>query len=131
MAGVVFADPEARHALEGIIHPFVREETERWFQTLTSAQHPYAIADIPLLFEGGRNIDFDKVIVVACEPDAQLHRLMARDNLSEQEARQRIAAQWPLADKVAKADYVIRTDGTFDDTNRQVDELHEQLTTNH
>lgn len=130
MAGIVFADPTARHALEAIIHPFVRDAMDRWFADLDGEKHRYAIADIPLLFEGGRNIDFDKVIVVACDPQTQLRRLMARDSLSEEDARKRIAAQLPLAEKVAKADYVIRTEGTFDDTNRQVDELHQRLTTN-
>jgi dephospho-CoA kinase len=71
------------------------------------------------------------VIVAACEPDTELRRLMERDGLSEADARRRIDAQWPLADKVARADYVIRTDGTFEETNRRVDDVHRQLTTDH
>jgi dephospho-CoA kinase len=127
LGAIVFADRDARRALEQIVHPFVREMTDRWFVSLDAARHRFAIADIPLLFEAGREVDFDQVIVVACEPGAQLQRLMARDGLSEEEARARIAAQWPLGDKVAKADYVIRTDGTFDDTNRQVDAVLSRL----
>jgi dephospho-CoA kinase len=127
LGAIVFADRDARRALEQIVHPFVRQMTDRWFASLDGARHRFAIADIPLLFEAGREVDFDQVIVVACEPGAQLQRLMARDGLSEEEARARIAAQWPVADKVAKADYVIRTDGTFDDTNRQVDAVLSQL----
>ena len=127
MAAIVFSDPAARHTLEAIIHPFVREMTDRWYAGLNAAEHPFAIADIPLLFEGGRDRDFDRIIVVACDSDTQLQRLMARDDLTEDEAKKRIAAQWPLADKVAKADYVIRTDGTLNDTDRQTALAFSQL----
>ena len=127
VGAIVFHDPQARHDLEQIVHPYVREMTERWFASLDPERVPFAMADIPLLFEGQRETDFDVVIVTACEPVMQLSRLMARDGLGEAEARQRIAAQWPLQDKVAKADYVIRTDGSFDDTNRQIDEIAARL----
>jgi len=127
LGAIVFHDPQARRDLEQIVHPYVREMTERWFASLDSQRAPFAVADIPLLFEGRREADFDDVIVTACEPATQLNRLMARDGLGEAEARQRIAAQWPLQDKIAKADYVIRTDGSFDDTNRQIDEIVSRL----
>lgn len=130
LGSIVFADAQARRDLEHIIHPYVRDMTDKWFASLDAARHPYAVADIPLLFEAGRDKDFDVVIVAACDLATQLQRLMHRDGLSEPEARQRIAAQWPLADKIAKAGYVIRTDGTIDDTNRRVDEVHQQLTAN-
>jgi dephospho-CoA kinase len=101
--------------------------TERWFASLDPERVPFAVADIPLLFEGQREGDFDTVIVTACEPATQLRRLMERDRLTEAEAQQRIAAQWPLEKKIANADYVIRTDGTFDETNRQVAAVVSQL----
>ena len=127
LAAVVFSDPVARRDLEAIIHPFVREATDRWFASLDPLHHPFAVADIPLLFEAGRDDEFDAVIVAACAPETQLTRLMARDGISDAEARLRIAAQWPLEQKVAKADYVIRTDGSFSETDRQVDEVVSQL----
>jgi len=127
VGAIVFRDPQARRDLEQIVHPYVREMTERWFASLDPQRVPFAVADIPLLFEGRREADFEAVIVTACEPATQLNRLMARDGLGEAEARQRIAAQWPLQKKVAKADYVIRTDGSLDDTNRQVDEIASTL----
>src|SRR5436190_241254 len=74
-----------------------------------------------------REGDFDAVIVTACDPATQVQRLMKRDGLTEEDAHQRIDAQWPLERKIANADYVIRTDGTFEDTNRQVDALANQL----
>lgn len=130
LAAIVFTDPEARRDLEKIIHPYVRTATDRWFAALDPNRNPFAIADIPLLFEAGREADFDVVLVAACEPAVQLERLMHRDGVTEQEARLRIAAQWPLADKVRRADYVIRTDGTIEETHRRVDDVHHLLTTN-
>jgi len=127
VGGIVFHDPEARRDLEKIVHPYVREMIERWFASLDPERVPFAVADIPLLFEGQREGDFDTVVVTACEPATQLRRLMERDRLTEAEARQRIEAQWPLEKKIANADYVIRTDGTFDQTNSQVDAVVSQL----
>jgi len=130
LGAIVFADPSARRDLEAIIHPYVRGLMDRWFASLDPGRHPIAIADIPLLFETGRERDFDAVVVTACEPETQLRRLMERDGLSEADARRRIDAQWPLADKIARADFVIRTDGVFEETNRRVDDVHQRLTTN-
>lgn len=127
LARIVFGDPDARQALEAIVHPDVRRATDRWFASLDPARHPVAIADIPLLYEVGRDRDFDAVIVAACTPETQLRRLMERDGLSESEARQRLSAQLPIAEKVRRADYVIRTDGTFEESDRQVRELLEAL----
>ena len=78
---------------------------------------PFAVADIPLLFETGRERDFDVVIVAACDPETQVRRVMGRDAITEQDARQRIAAQLSTEEKVRRADHVITTDGSFDDTN--------------
>jgi dephospho-CoA kinase len=125
LGAIIFADPQARHDLEKIIHPYVREMMDRWFASLAGV--PFAVADIPLLFEAGRERDFDAVIVAACEPATQLDRLMTRDGLSREQATLRIGAQWSLEDKIARADYVIRTDGTLDDTDRQVDALASHL----
>ena len=128
LGAIVFADPAARRDLEAIVHPVVRQATETWFASLDPSRHPFAIADIPLLYETGRDADFDAVIVTACEPDAQVRRVITRDHVTEAEARQRIAAQLPLEEKVRRADYVIRTDGSFEETYRQVRAVFELLT---
>ena len=124
---IVFADSAARHDLETIVHPAVVDAIEQWFASLDPTKHAFAIADIPLLFETGRNKDYDAVIVTACEPELQVRRLMARDGISDSDARQRIAAQLPIKDKAAKADHVINTDGTVAETNRQVHALYKRL----
>ena len=126
LAKIVFADPEARKDLEAIVHPYVQRRTDEWFARLDTSRYRYAIADIPLLFEVGRDKDFDEVIVVACTPETQLKRLLER-GMTEPEARQRLTAQLPLEDKIARADHVIRTDGSYDETERQVQELHTRL----
>ena len=120
LAALVFTDANARRDLEQIVHPFVRSAIDNWFASLDAARNPFAVADIPLLYEAGRDRDFEAVIVAACEPETQLRRLMWRDNLSEEEAAKRISAQMPIGQKIRWADYVIRTDGTFEETNRQV-----------
>ena len=127
MGEIVFSNPPARKTLEAIIHPEVQRETNAWFAGLDSRRHPFAIADIPLLYEVNRDRDFDAVIVVACDPRTQLQRVMARDGLSEAEAQRRIHAQLPIEDKIRRADFVIHTDGSVEDTNRQVDQLAGQL----
>ena len=122
LGALVFADPRARRDLEAIIHPLVRAQFEQFFDRLPP-DTPFAVADIPLLYETGREADFDVVVVVAATPDTQIARVMARDGLSREDAERRLAAQWPIDKKVALADEVIRTDGTFDETDAQVDAL--------
>ncbi len=122
LAAIVFADGQARRDLEAIVHPLVRAATDRWFGSLDPAT-PLAVADIPLLYETGRDADFDRVIVVAAAPETQVRRIIARDGLSEADARARLAAQLPIDEKVRRADHVIRTDGAITDTDRQVDDL--------
>ena len=125
---LVFADPEARRALEAIVHPTVYAAIGRWFETLArSGQHPIGIADIPLLYETGHDGDFDAVVVVSCEPQAQIERLMARSGLSWEDATRRIAAQWPVSEKARRATYVIDTSASFETTDAQVRNVWEQL----
>lgn len=128
LGAVVFRDAAARADLEAIIHPEVRQRIADWLAGLV--QEGYrgpVVADIPLLFETDRTRDFDIIVVVACDPDRQRTRLMERDRLSEEDAERRLVAQWPIADKVRAADYVVMTDGTFADTDAQVDALVARL----
>ena len=126
LAALVFRDPAARRDLEAIIHPIVRARTDAWFETL-DPRNAFAVADIPLLYETGRENDFDEVIVTACDPEMQVRRVMGRDSITEQEARQRIAAQLPTEEKVRRAHYVITTDGSYEETNEQVRKVFERL----
>jgi dephospho-CoA kinase len=120
---LVFSDPGARADLEAIVHPAVYERIFAWARQQEAAGSPWALADIPLLFETGRQDAFDRVVVAACPPEVQVRRLLARGGLDEAAARARLAAQWPIGEKRALATDVIDTAGTFDETNRQVDAL--------
>ncbi len=122
LGALVFRDDAARHDLEAIVHPAVRRGIEAFFSTLPTGTE-FAVADIPLLYETRRERYFDQVIVVACAPALQADRVMARDGLSRADAERRIAAQLPIEEKVRRADFVIRTDGTFEETNAQVTQL--------
>jgi dephospho-CoA kinase len=126
MARIVFADRTARADLEAIVHPDVYRRIREWLANLP-AQTAIAIADIPLLLETGHEHEFDRVIVCACDPAEQVRRIVARDALSEADARARLAAQWPIEEKVARADYVIDTGGTSVDTERQIRITYEKL----
>jgi len=126
LGSIVFQDPVARRDLEDIIHPAVRSAIDGWFESISDSA-PVAIADIPLLFETGRQGEFDVVIVTACDPLTQIKRVMARDDVSEAEARARVAAQLPIEEKVRRADHVINTDGSFEESNRQVRRVFDAL----
>ena len=123
---IVFNDRAARADLEAIVHPEVYRRISEWLATLPPRTR-VAIADIPLLFETGHTHDFDRVVVVACDPREQLRRIIARDGLSERDARARLDSQWPIEEKEARADYVIKTGRTVADTDSQVRTVYELL----
>jgi dephospho-CoA kinase len=126
LGSIVFADEAARRDLEHIVHPAVKAAIDAWLDSM-SDKHNIAVAVIPLLYEAGRERDFDVVITTACSADEQLRRVMTRDSLNELQARQRINAQLSTEEKVRRANYAIWTDGTHENTKRQVVETLEQL----
>jgi dephospho-CoA kinase len=126
IAQVVFKDKRARLDLEAIIHPAVQRAIDEFFATLPK-RTPFAVADIPLLYETGRENQFNAVVVVACPRATQLERLMERNKLSKEDAERRLGAQLPIEKKVEKATHVIRTDGTFEETDKQVADLIKKL----
>jgi dephospho-CoA kinase len=117
----IFTDAASRRALEKIIHPRVYAAIHDWFAARTREGVRVAIADVPLLYETAHESDFDLVIVAACPEPMQVARVMARDRLSEAEARSRVASQLPLADKARRANFVIDTAGTTAQTDQQID----------
>jgi dephospho-CoA kinase len=126
LARIVFSDRTARADLEAIVHPDVYRRIREWFAQLPHGT-PVAIADIPLLFETGHEHDFDAVVVAACTPEEQLRRLVARDGLSEADARARLDAQSPIDEKARRAHYVIRTDTGFSQTDEEIERVYRKL----
>jgi dephospho-CoA kinase len=126
LGAIVFADPAARRDLEAIVHPAVYRAIQVGLRAFEKSGDPLAVVEIPLLYESGHARDFDRVIVTACSDETQLRRLMNR-GLSEERARQVIAAQKPTAEKTALADFVVRTDGDKSETDAQVRDILNRL----
>ncbi len=125
---LVFADPEQRSRLNAIVHPEVMREIDFRFEQLTSsAEHAVVLVDIPLLIEVGVVHRFDKVVVVYANESVQVMRLMQRDGLSREEARQALSVQIDLREKAKKADFVIDNSGTPGETQAQVEKVWQEL----
>jgi dephospho-CoA kinase len=129
VAAIVFADVEKRRRLNAITHPHIGGATQARLAELRAAGAPLAIYEAALLVENGLHRALDGLIVVSCSEELQLARLVGRDGLTEVEARARIAAQAPLADKLAAATWVIDTSGSLADTRQQVGRIWEQIVT--
>ncbi len=127
LAQLVFADPEARGRLDGLIHPRVEAELQARVAELARRGAPLVLVEVPLLFETGREAAFDRVIVVAAPEADQVRRLRARDHRGEAEIRGILAAQWRLADKVARGDYVVDNGGELSFTEQQVKNIWGEL----
>ena len=118
LGAIVFADPAARARLNAIVHPLVGAATAERFAAAPA--DAIVVHDVPLLVEVGLAAAYDVVLVVAATAETQGSRLVRARGMSADEARSRIAAQAPLADKLAVADFVITNDGSLDDLDRQV-----------
>jgi dephospho-CoA kinase len=127
LAGVIFSDPEARARLEGITHPHIAALAQQRAADLERQGFTLAFYEASLLVESGRHADFDGLVVVSASVENQLRRAMARDGSTEPEARARIAAQLPLAEKIRVATVVIDNDGDPEATRAQVVALVKQL----
>ncbi len=117
----IFSDPKERQWLETQLHPAIRQLTDARSEAATG---PYVIVAIPLLVETGGAARFDRVLVVDCDPDLQLARLMARDGTGREEALRMLAAQAPRSERLAVADDVIHNDGALASLRDQVAKLH-------
>ncbi len=120
VAQLVFADPAARRRLDGIIHPQVETALKARVADLAGQGARLVLVEVPLLFETGKASAFDRVIVVTAAEAVQKERLKGRDGRGEAEIRGILAAQWPLADKAARADYLVDNGGSEENTRRQV-----------
>lgn len=127
MAGVIFADPQARARLEGIIHPAVRQlavQRER-----VAGPDAIVVHVIPLLIETGQSETFDVLVVVDVDPALQRARIQQRDGLSDDEITARLAAQVDRGSRLQVADEVIDNGGDRDALAAQVAALWGRLCT--
>ena len=126
LRALVLAEPARMRELEGIMHPLVRAAQAEFIVEAEAKGSPAALLDIPLLYETGRQADFDKVVVVSCPRETQIARVQRR-GLSLAEIEAIIARQMPDAQKRARADYVVETDGLLESTEAQVQAILKEL----
>ena len=124
---IVFRDPKAREELNAITHPLIIARLEERIQEFRerAGEGEVLAVEIPLLVECNLARLVDKVVVVAAEQETQVRRLTTR-SMSLDQARQRVAAQVPIKDKLPLADWVVWTDGTLEDTRQQVARIWEE-----
>ena len=125
---IVFNDVKALKTLNEIAHPMVLEEQERRKEEIrTQSESGIIITDAALMIEAGTYERYDKIVVIYCDPDLQLHRLMMRTRLDEDAARKRIASQMPVKEKIQYADYTINNSDSIEALKREVEEVYNYL----
>ncbi|HEU6449654.1 MAG TPA: dephospho-CoA kinase [Verrucomicrobiae bacterium] len=122
LAKIVFADAAARKKLEQILHPKIRQRWQSQVEQWRQQNIPLAVVVIPLLFETHAESCFDKIICVACSEKERRERLRAR-GWNDEQISQRIAAQMPVEEKIARAHFVIWTEGGLADHSAQVERI--------
>lgn len=122
----VFSSPQAREILEAIFHPLIRQEVERQIASETSA--PYTLLVVPLLFETSpfRTL-IQRSIVVDCSEEQQIDRVMVRSHLSRSEVVDVMSTQLSRENRLKPADHIIYNEGTLDQLEDQVDQLHQHF----
>jgi dephospho-CoA kinase len=126
LAQIVFSDPLARQKLEAILHPRIREHWLAQIETWRRENHPLAVVVIPLLFETKAESHFDKTVCVACSAATRRQRLLERGWTPEQ-IEQRLAAQWPVEQKIGRADFVVWTAGSLEAHAQQIERILSKL----
>ena len=118
LAERVLAEREALQILEGLIHPAVARERESFIERHRNA--PLVVLDIPLLLEKGGHRQVDRIAVVSAPPEVQRARVLARPGMTTEKFERILALQIPDSEKRARADFVIPTGGTLEDTRASV-----------
>lgn len=128
MRKLVFADPNARKALEAITHPLIREETIQQAKQLIEKKAPYLLFVVPLLIESGNWLSLlDYLLVVDCPEEVQIERVMHRSKLSRNEVKKILEAQASRQERIAHADMVIKNQGSLDSLQAEVLKLHQKI----
>lgn len=122
LRSIVFADPEKRTWLEQLLHPLIRDEVQKQIQ---SAQSPYCIVVIPLLFETEPNPLIQRVLVVDASVEQQIERAIKRDNTQQAQIESILKTQLPREKRLSLTDDVIKNSGSLDELTEQVNNLHQ------
>lgn len=128
LGAMVFADPDRLAALNAIVHPAVKRETQRQFEAARAADPDAVVVyDVPLLREARGTGEWDLVVVAHAPADERIQRMVSDRGMTREDAAARVANQASDEERLALADVVIDTSGTIDDTIRQADDLWERL----
>jgi len=128
MRSLVFQNPTARAQLEDITHPLIRQETLRQAFEAKSQQAHYLVFVVPLLLESGlwENL-LDHLVVVDCQEETQILRVMQRSGLEREEVERILGAQASREERLKHADSVIQNDGSLDSLQIQIEKLHQKI----
>ena len=122
---MLFEEPERRIFINNLIHPLVREERKILYDDIKDSEaYDFFVYESALLVESGIYKDFDKIIVVYTSHEEQIRRLMERDNLSREDADQRIKSQFPLNEKLKVAHYTVDSTGTYENAKAKTLEAY-------
>jgi dephospho-CoA kinase len=127
LGSIIFHQVEKRQRLNDIVHPEVRQRMSDQVEKAKRKNEEVIVLDIPLLFESKLTYMVDKTVLVFVDNETQLKRLIARNNLSVEDAEARIHSQMPLSDKIRLADAVINNNGSIADTKKQLIEILAQF----
>lgn len=129
IAKKVFKHPELLKALESLLHPAVRQETEKLYNQVKEArQAPLFVAEIPLLYETGGDSFFDYIIVVRADENLCRQRFKQSTGYDEAEYERRMKRQMDTTEKAKRADFVIANNGSMEDMRKAVKEIYQKLT---
>jgi dephospho-CoA kinase len=128
LGAIIFADAGKRKLLNSILHPLIMKEEERLVkQAASEGNHKIAIVSAALMIEAGTYKRFQKIIVVFCNKEIQIERIMKREKVTRKEALQRWSAQLSSQEKKKYANYAVNTSGPFTETRKQVVQIYEKL----
>ncbi len=128
LGSIVFADAARRKKLESFIHPRILQRQQEILRDI-ERRDPSAIVivDVPLLFEVKLDTNFNHIILVYAPADVQLERMKLRDGFTTEEAQSRIAAQYPIDEKLGRSDFVVHNEGDLENARKQVAEIFQKL----
>ena len=127
LGDLVFSDVGSKRALEGVIHPLVQRQVMDEIAAASAAGIPVTILDVPLLFETGMDVLCDETWTMSVPPEVQVRRVQARDGMTEEQARARIAGQLPMEERNARSNKVINSDRPVEKTQAELNALFMQL----
>lgn len=128
LSEIIFNDSLKRKKLESFTHPFIWDEFIRQVEDSIRLDGSAIIqAVVPLLIEGNMHDLFMKNIVVYSSPEIQAERLMSRDRISRRLADKILESQMPIDDKIKYGDFILKNEGSIEDTEKEVSKIWQRL----